>query len=1345
MNGDAAKKQCPDLILFQVPMRRGKADLSKYFCASSNLCRYRQAGAEVIKSISKFTSKIERASIDEAYIDATDLLDSVSCDGEMPLEKLNLVVDPAAMKCIANLSKMPSLPPYSLPICEIGGQMDAFDGLCDGSKLKKALFLAQHIKNQILADTGFRCSVGVAANRMLAKMSCSLNKPDKITAVPLEASQHLMNFTKINKVPGLGGKLGNDLIQRYNLEFIGGLVDIPLSSLIEDYGEKTGTWLYELCRGRDYQAVSVRTLVKSIACSKNFIGKAALKTDEEIRHWLTSLAGELVERIAVDRANHNRIPTALSLGVRVDQMDMRSKSLHPSVLASISPRIQESEDIGAAELLIAKKIADVAFGAIKSLTGTEPLTNISLSAGKFKSDHAGSYGDVRKLLSNQQAKQQQQQEQKKSPIERESFFRKFIEKVDECPKRESFFHRYIQPVKESAPSTSREPKFFTRHDASVDTILCEECGSQIPIHLMPEHSDFHFARKLQAEWNRELRQSPPKQPIPISSKSIRVAKKGHARGGKARAGAGNAKIDAYRQAGAEVIKSISKFTSKIERASIDEAYIDATDFLDSVSCDGEMPLEKLNLVVDPAAMKCIANLSKMPSLPPYSLPICEIGGQMDAFDGLCDGSKLKKALFLAQHIKNQILADTGFRCSVGVAANRMLAKMSCSLNKPDKITAVPLEASQHLMNFTKINKVPGLGGKLGNDLIQRYNLEFIGGLVDIPLSSLIEDYGEKTGTWLYELCRGRDYQAVSVRTLVKSIACSKNFIGKAALKTDEEIRHWLTSLAGELVERIAVDRANHNRIPTALSLGVRVDQMDMRSKSLHPSVLASISPRIQESEDIGAAELLIAKKIADVAFGAIKSLTGTEPLTNISLSAGKFKSDHAGSYGDVRKLLSNQQAKQQQQQEQKKSPIERESFFRKFIEKVDECPKRESFFHRYIQPVKESAPSTSREPKFFTRHDASVDTILCEECGSQIPIHLMPEHSDFHFARKLQAEWNRELRQSPPKQPIPISSKSIRLLPLGAVKMTGDCRSEVKELDGWIEQLYNCQQLSEAHVKSLCDRAKEILTKESNVQNVSSPVTVCGDVHGQFHDMMELFRIGGKAPDTNYLFMGDYVDRGYCSVETVTLLVALKVRFRDRITVLRGNHESRQITQVYGFYDECLRKYGNSNVWKYFTDLFDYLPLTALVDNSIFCLHGGLSPSIDTLDHIRALDRIQEVPHEGPMCDLLWSDPDDRGGWGISPRGAGYTFGQDISEQFNHSNSLSLISRAHQLVMEGFNWCHERNVVTIFSAPNYCYRCGNQAAIMELDDNLKYTFLQFDPAPRRGEPHVSRRTPDYFL
>jgi serine/threonine-protein phosphatase 2A catalytic subunit len=301
------------------------------------------------------------------------------------------------------------------------------------------------------------------------------------------------------------------------------------------------------------------------------------------------------------------------------------------------------------------------------------------------------------------------------------------------------------------------------------------------------------------------------------------------------------------------------------------------------------------------------------------------------------------------------------------------------------------------------------------------------------------------------------------------------------------------------------------------------------------------------------------------------------------------------------------------------------------------------------------------------------------------------------------------------------------------------------DLEGWLSKLSVGTPLAESEVKSLCDMARETLLNESNVQPVPAPVTVCGDIHGQWHDLMELFRIGGSAPDTNYLFMGDYVDRGYYSVETVSMLVCLKVRYPDRVFILRGNHESRQITQVYGFYDECVRKYGSANVWKLFTDLFDYFPLTALVEHSVFCLHGGLSPSIDTLDHVRQLDRVQEVPHEGPMCDLLWSDPDDRSGWGISPRGAGFTFGMDISQQYNERNGLSLVARAHQLVMDGYNWSHDRAVVTIFSAPNYCYRCGNQAAIMEVDETLNKTFLQFDPAPRRGEPHLGRKTPEYFL
>jgi serine/threonine-protein phosphatase 2A catalytic subunit len=156
--------------------------------------------------------------------------------------------------------------------------------------------------------------------------------------------------------------------------------------------------------------------------------------------------------------------------------------------------------------------------------------------------------------------------------------------------------------------------------------------------------------------------------------------------------------------------------------------------------------------------------------------------------------------------------------------------------------------------------------------------------------------------------------------------------------------------------------------------------------------------------------------------------------------------------------------------------------------------------------------------------------------------------------------------------------------------------SEIEILDRQIEVLSDNKPLPESEVKSLCDRAREILNEEENVQPVRSPVTVCGDIHGQFHDLMELFRIGGKSPDTNYLFMRDYVDRGYYSVESVTILIALKVRFKERLTITRGNHESRQIPQVYGFYDECMRKYGNLNVWKYFTDLFDLLPLSAIIE-----------------------------------------------------------------------------------------------------------------------------------------------------
>lgn len=302
------------------------------------------------------------------------------------------------------------------------------------------------------------------------------------------------------------------------------------------------------------------------------------------------------------------------------------------------------------------------------------------------------------------------------------------------------------------------------------------------------------------------------------------------------------------------------------------------------------------------------------------------------------------------------------------------------------------------------------------------------------------------------------------------------------------------------------------------------------------------------------------------------------------------------------------------------------------------------------------------------------------------------------------------------------------------------------DLDRQIALLRRCELITEQEVQTLCAKAREILVEESNVQRVDAPVTICGDIHGQYYDLMELFKVGGECPDKNYLFLGDFVDRGFFSVETFLLLLALKVRYPDRITLIRGNHESRQITQVYGFYEECLRKFGSVNVWRYCTEIFDYLSLSALVEDSVFCVHGGLSPAISTLDQIRTIDRKQEVPHDGSMCDLLWSDPEDIEGWGLSLRGAGYLFGGDVVAQFNHKNDIELICRAHQLVMDGYKFMFKDCLVTVWSAPNYCYRCGNVAAILELDEKLNRNFKVFEAAPQEARAVPAKRAaPDYFL
>lgn len=188
-----------------------------------------------------------------------------------------------------------------------------------------------------------------------------------------------------------------------------------------------------------------------------------------------------------------------------------------------------------------------------------------------------------------------------------------------------------------------------------------------------------------------------------------------------------------------------------------------------------------------------------------------------------------------------------------------------------------------------------------------------------------------------------------------------------------------------------------------------------------------------------------------------------------------------------------------------------------------------------------------------------------------------------------------------------------------------------------------------------------------------------GDIHGQYLDLLRLFDHDGLPPEANYLFLGDYVDRGKQSLETICLLLAYKIKYPDNIFLLRGNHECASINRVYGFYDECKKRF-NVKLWKIFGDCFNCLPVAALVSDKILCMHGGLSPDLNDLDQIRELTRPNDVPDNGLLCDLLWSDPHPEvKGWAMNDRGVSYTFGADVVTEFLIKHDLDLICRAHQV------------------------------------------------------------------
>ena len=320
---------------------------------------------------------------------------------------------------------------------------------------------------------------------------------------------------------------------------------------------------------------------------------------------------------------------------------------------------------------------------------------------------------------------------------------------------------------------------------------------------------------------------------------------------------------------------------------------------------------------------------------------------------------------------------------------------------------------------------------------------------------------------------------------------------------------------------------------------------------------------------------------------------------------------------------------------------------------------------------------------------------------------------------------NKKLKQN--KNDLLILDTIInKLHPIIERKNNFDNKRQTEELN----PLTNENMLTQEEIKFLTTKALEIFMEEPVLLEVSAPVNICGDTHGQFNDLLRLFEFGGRPPKTNYLFLGDYVDRGKNSIETIGLLLAYKIKYPENFFLLRGNHESEIINHVYGFYDECRRRY-NLKVYKLFSDCFNWLPISAIVDDKILCMHGGLSPDLTSLDKIRKIVRPTEVPDKGLVCDLLWSDPDKNvKGWGNNERGVSVTFNEEIVNNIVENLDIDLVCRAHQVVEKGYEFFADKKLVTVFSAPNYCNQFDNAGAMMLVDENLICGFKILIPKIR---------------
>ncbi|KAK3336126.1 Metallo-dependent phosphatase-like protein [Cercophora scortea] len=302
----------------------------------------------------------------------------------------------------------------------------------------------------------------------------------------------------------------------------------------------------------------------------------------------------------------------------------------------------------------------------------------------------------------------------------------------------------------------------------------------------------------------------------------------------------------------------------------------------------------------------------------------------------------------------------------------------------------------------------------------------------------------------------------------------------------------------------------------------------------------------------------------------------------------------------------------------------------------------------------------------------------------------------------------------------------------------GVTMSEIKDidLDDFIKRLLDAAYagkvtksvcLKNAEIAAICHRAREVFLSQPALLELDAPVKIVGDVHGQYTDLIRMFEMCGFPPSSNFLFLGDYVDRGKQSLETILLLLCYKLKYPENFFLLRGNHECANVTRVYGFYDECKRR-CNVKIWKTFIDTFNCLPIASIVAGKIFCVHGGLSPALSHMDDIRNIARPTDVPDYGLLNDLLWSDPAEmEQDWEANERGVSYCFGKKVIMDFLATHDFDLVCRAHMVVEDGYEFFADRVLVTVFSAPNYCGEFDNWGAVMSVSSELLCSFELLKP------------------